>query len=155
MYIKRHITNWQNEKFTLYKCFFPPLVTWWTRFKSIWCPGNLSWETQLFKMFWKILFVARRLVFFTDFIFAVPQCPIEFPAPHFPTEHRPHLAFAGGRSGSVSLADSWDSSACTSLASGSGYLSPRLTAIQGSPPLQRLILRNTCSLVELVSNVAM
>lgn len=71
--------------------------------------------------------------FKTDFIFAVPSCPIEFPAPHFPTEHRPHLAFAGGRSESVSLADSWDSSACTSLASGSGYLSPRLTAIQGSP----------------------
>lgn len=91
---------------------------------------------------------------FTDFTFAVPQCPIEFPALHFPTEHRPHLAFAGGCSGSVSLADSWDSSACTSLASGSGYLSPRLAAIQGSPPLQRPILLNTCNPAELLSNVA-
>lgn len=70
-----------------------------------------------------------------DFIVAVPQCPVEFPAPYFPTEHRPHLASAGGCSESVSLADSWDSSACTSLASGSGYLSPRLRAIQGSPPV--------------------
>lgn len=29
-----------------------------------------------------------------DFIVAVPKCPVEFPAPHFPTENRPHLTCA-------------------------------------------------------------
>lgn len=77
----------------------------------------------------------RACIFFEDFIVAVPKCPVEFPAPHFPTEHGPHLASAGGRSESVSLADSWDSSPRTSLASGSGCLSPRLTATQGFPPV--------------------
>lgn len=86
-------------------------------------------------MFFKNLLCSLKAWIFTGFIVAVPQCPVEFPAPHFPTEGRPHLASTGGRSESVSLADSWDSSACTSLASGSGYLSPRLTAIQGSPPV--------------------
>lgn len=106
--------------------------------KSTRHPGNF------FKMSLKIHFVAWGLVLFTDLRLALPKCPIGFPAPHFPTEHGPHLASAGGRSESVSLADSWDSSACTSLASGCRYLFPRLAAIQGSPPLWRLIPANRC-----------
>lgn len=48
----------------------------------------------------------------TYFLFAAPQCPVGFQAAHFPTEHAAHLALAGGRRRrSVSLADSWDSSA--------------------------------------------
>lgn len=47
-------------------------------------------------MFSEIDFIAWRLFFFVaDFIFAVPQCPIEFPALRFPTEHRPHLVLVG------------------------------------------------------------
>lgn len=46
------------------------------------------------------------------------------------------LCFAGG----CSLADCWDSSACTSLASGSGYLSPRLLVSLCSPAVWKLIL---------------
>lgn len=31
-------------------------------------------------------------LYFYRFIVAIPWCPVEFLAPHFPTEHTPHLA---------------------------------------------------------------
>ena len=104
-------------------------------FKSIHRPWNQFWDSQLIIIFCYIDFIAWKLGFFCGFYCWLSLVSCRFPSSTFShwTQTTFGVCSAGGCSESVSLADSWDSSACTSLASGSSYLSPRLIGRSGLP----------------------